>query len=388
MQPGLQQVFEELLEWCHARDFAGYDPFDALNSQLFQATPLKNSRTFRLAWTQLLKHAPLNLRPLVSVPVQRNAKGIALFALAALADHRRSQSQQSVVTARGLLDDLLRMKLTSSTGTAWGYNFDWQSRVFFAPRGTPTIVPTAFAVRALVEAAQIFGDDHFLRTARSACDFILHDLKRSVDTDAELCFSYSTHTKTRIYNASLLAAETLASVSSLTNEAELCEMAIRAARYVTNRQREDGAWTYGEESTQAWVDNFHTAFVLSSLTRIMDCAGTDEFQQSLMRGFEFWRTRFFLADGSPKYYDDSPYPFDIHSAATAIATLVDLNELDPQALPLAERVARWSIDQLHDPEGFFYYQRRRFYTVRTPFMRWNQAWMLYGLARLLELENA
>lgn len=388
MQPGLQQVFDELLEWCHARDFAGYDPFDALNSQLFQATPLRNSRTFRLAWTQLLKRAPLNLRPLVSVPVQRNAKGIALFALAALANHRSSKSQQSQVTARELVDDLLKMKLTSGTGTAWGYNFDWQSRVFFAPRGTPTIVPTAFAVRALVEAAQIFSDDHFLRTARSACDFILHDLKRSVDTDAELCFSYSTHTKTRIYNASLLAAETLASVGALTNEAELCDLAIRAARYVTNRQREDGAWTYGEESTQAWVDNFHTAFVLSSLARIMDGAGTDEFQQSLTRGFEFWRTRLFLADGSPKYYDNSPYPFDIHSAATAIATLVDLNGLDPQALPLAEKVARWSIDQLRDPEGFFYYQRRRLYTVRTPFMRWNQAWMLYGLARLLELENA
>ena len=47
-------------------------------------------------------------------------------------------------------------------------------------------------------------------------------------------------------------------------------------------------------------------------------------------------------------------------------------------------VASWTIQNLRDSRGFFYYQRRRFYTVRKPYMRWTQAWMLYALARLLE----
>ena len=54
------------------------------------------------------------------------------------------------------------------------------------------------------------------------------------------------------------------------------------------------------------------------------------------------------------------------------------------ALPLAETIAAWTSRNLRDSRGFFYYQRRRFYTVRTPFIRWTQAWMLYALARLLE----
>ncbi|HEU4477484.1 MAG TPA: hypothetical protein VFR80_03140, partial [Pyrinomonadaceae bacterium] len=70
--------------------------------------------------------------------------------------------------------------------------------------------------------------------------------------------------------------------------------------------------------------------------------------------------------------------------AAAIVSLLDLIELDRDALSLAERIAHWSIRNLRDKQGFFYYQRRRFYTVRTPFMRWTQAWMLYALARLLE----
>ncbi|MGH9879957.1 MAG: delta-aminolevulinic acid dehydratase, partial [Pyrinomonadaceae bacterium] len=270
---------------------------------------------------------------------------------------------------------------------AWGYNFDWQSRVLFAPKGTPAIVPTAFAARALVEASQAFREEIYLKTARSVCDFIIHDLQRSVETDTEVCFGYSPASSTTVYNASLLAAETLSSVASFTGESELSETAMRATRYVIRQQRDDGSWTYGAGPAQSWIDNFHTAFLLSSLSRIIhysSTANTDEINESLRRGYGFWRGRFFLADGWPKYYDDTPYPADAHAAATAMATLSDLKQLDLNAPALAERVAEWSIENLHDRRGFFYYQRRRFYKVRTPFMRWSEAWMLYGLSRLLE----
>jgi uncharacterized protein YyaL (SSP411 family) len=251
------------------------------------------------------------------------------------------------------------------------------------------IVPTAFAARALIEGHQAFGDDSYLQMARSSCDFILSDLKRTIDTKDEVCFSYSPSDNTQIFNASLLAAETLASVGALTGETALCDLALRAASYVVNRQGEDGAWAYGSESGQQWIDNFHTAYVLLSLRRIAkSCVGADpELNNALQRGFTFWSERFFLADGWPKYYHDSLYPADAHAAATAIITLLELRTLDSGALQLAERIAAWTISNLRDARGFFYYQRRRFYTVQTPYMRWTQGWMLYALARLLEEEK-
>lgn len=382
----LQQIYADLFHWCRDRDFAGYDPFDALNSRLFQATPLRHSRFARLAWTQLLKRSPLNLRPVVFIPPEKNAKGIALFALALLAEYRRTRSAAAEQFAKELLDQLVNMKIAGWSGAAWGYNFDWQSRVLFAPRDTPAIVPTAFAARALVEAHNAFGDDQYLTTARSVCDFIIQDLPRSLDNVDQLCFSYTPNSETRVFNASLFAAEILSTVGQLTGEQELTEMAIRATRYVVRHQSDNGSWSYGAAQGQEWVDNFHTAFVLSSLVRIIRTGGaeTSEFEQPLLRGHEFWRERFFLADGWPKYYDDSPFPADVHAAATAIATLADLKGLDEGALPLAEKIAAWSVQHLRDSNGFFYYQQRRFYLVRTPFMRWNEAWMLYGLSRLME----
>jgi uncharacterized protein YyaL (SSP411 family) len=279
------------------------------------------------------------------------------------------------------------MKLDRYSGACWGYNFDWQSRNFFAERGTPTIVPTAFAARALIDAAQALQDlrDVYLQTARSVCDFILKDLPRTVDNETELCFSYAPNSDTRIFNASLLAAEVLASVGRFSGEHDLCDAAERATRYVVNNQREDGSWLYGTDPKQSWVDNFHTAYVLFSLKRIINMSSFgSEFQPALQRGYEYWKNNFFLAEGWPKYYHDDPYPADAHAAASAIVTFLECRELDRDASKLAQRVASWTIQNLRDRRGFFYYQRRRFYTVRKPYMRWTQAWMLYALARLLE----
>jgi hypothetical protein len=380
-----QTAHQQLFLWCREHDFAGHDPFDALNSPLFQATPLAQSRSARLVWTQLMKRSPSDLRAVARVPAQRNPKGMALFALAQLAEHRRFRTKETEARTRTLLDDLVSMKLPGHHGTAWGYNFDWQSRNFFAPRGTPTIVPTAFAARALLEAANDLKDPEYLATVCSVCDFILQDLPRSAESDTEVCFSYSPASNTRIFNASLLAAEVLAGVGAMTGEQELCRVAERAARYVINRQRQDGSWTYGTEPAQSWVDNFHTAFVLFSLARIIEsCALGGEFQRALERGYQYWKYSFFLAEGWPKYYHDDPYPADAHAGASAIVTFLELGDLDVNSSRLADDVARWTIRYLRDKQGYFYYQRRRFYTVRKPYMRWSQAWMLYALARLLE----
>lgn len=382
----LKTAHRDLWQWCRARGFAGYDPYDALNSRWFQATPLRRSRLARLAWTQFHKRSPINFRSLVRIPRERNAKGIALFALAALAEYRRSQTTEAETEARELLEDLMWMGLKGFKGAAWGYNFDWQSRSFFAPRGTPTVVPTAFAARALCEAAEVFSREEYLPFARTICDFILNDLKRTEETPDEVCFSYSPLDQTRVFNASLLAGETLAAVGRLTGEASLGEWGMRAARYVIRRQRADGSWAYGGNDYQSWADNFHTAFILGSLSRIIDSceSARAELEPALVRGYEFWRNRFFLNNGWPKYYPDQLYPADAHSAASAIVTLVELRGRIPGTLVLADQIAAWAIDHLRDDDGYFHYQRRRFHTVKIPYMRWSEAWMTYGLSRLLE----
>ncbi|HEU5239131.1 MAG TPA: hypothetical protein VFU37_18525, partial [Pyrinomonadaceae bacterium] len=191
-------------------------------------------------------------------------------------------------------------------------------------------------------------------------------------------------------------AETLATVGKLLNEQSLIDWAQRVTLYVVRRQQQNGSWLYGADSHQLWTDSFHTAYILTSLSQISDtrsergaaatASASDpaDFDNVLRRGYDYWSERFFLSNGWPKYYPERLYPADIHSAAAAIVALVELRGRIPGTLSLAERIGNWVIENLRDASGFFYYQRRRFFTVRIPYMRWSEAWMIYALARLRE----
>src|SRR6266705_6787986 len=74
----------KLLAYCQANDWAGYDPYDALNSRLFEALPFLDSRFPRLVLTQALKRSPVNIRRLLLIPKAENPKAIGLFLSALL----------------------------------------------------------------------------------------------------------------------------------------------------------------------------------------------------------------------------------------------------------------------------------------------------------------
>ncbi len=394
MASDLEDIYDRLFEYCRERDFAGHDPFDGLSSRFFQMTPLRHSRTARLVWLQAVKRSPVDVRRLLGVPAGVNPKTLALFALAELSRFRATRNERHAENARDLIGGLLAngIEATTKNGTAtraFGYNFDWQSRHFLAPRGTPAIVPTAFAAHALIEAYEEFHEETLRDHLVAMCEFIRNDLKRSVETDDEVCFSYTPLDTTRVYNASLLAGECLARTGRMTDNEEYVTLAEKAARFVVRHQRPDGSWGYGEADDQGWVDNFHTAYILTSLHRIIDVipSARDEFVGSVTRGLNYWLDTFFREDGAPKYYNDGVYPIDIHSAAVAIATLCELRSRDPRALALARKTAAWTIANMRDTYGFFYYQLRKRLIISTPFMRWGQAWMAYTLARLIEAEQ-
>ena len=71
--------FQSLKSYCESQNFAGWDPYDGLNSKLFQATPLKKWDLARLAWIQGFKRSPINFRRALLVPKSHNNMGLGLF---------------------------------------------------------------------------------------------------------------------------------------------------------------------------------------------------------------------------------------------------------------------------------------------------------------------
>ena len=382
-----------LEQWVEAQHFKGWDPHDALNSPLLKRLTFGN-RWLGIAWVQLLKRSPINLRPLLGVPKGYNPKGMGLFLASYVRKYQMTGDPLHLERVRFLVDWLVEHISPGYSGACWGYNFDWPNRGFFAPAGAPTIVNTAFIALALLDVREILEEDdkrfvefaEFVKfvvpIARSACDFILNDLNPIRPTRDELCFSYTPLDRRYVHNANLMGAWLLAEVYSHTQELHLAEHALAAARYTARRQRPNGSWSYGEAPNDGWVDNFHTGFVLVALKRIAAYLEADEFDDAIARGYSFWKEHMFLFDGAPKYYPDRVYPIDVHCVAQAVLTFLEFAERDPEAEAWAWRVARWGIEHMQDTKGYFHYQIHRHYRIRIPYMRWSQAWMLRALTEL------
>lgn len=391
--------------WIESEAFKGWDPYDALNSPLLRWTG-RRQRLLGIVFVQLLRRSPFNLRPALRIGKDYNPKAMGLF----LGTHARrftaSQSKEHLDKIRFFSHWLMENVSSKYAGSCWGYNFAWPNRSFFAPADTPTIVNTAFIGLAFLEARSALasqrvpldadGDTSIpqdqssetLRVARSACEFILHDLNILRPRDDELCFSYTPLDTRFVHNANLLGAWLLAAVYALTGEEHLAKHASDAARFTVRRQCSDGSWYYGIASRDKWIDNFHTGYVLTALKHVSKNLRSCEFDSAIHAGFDFWRTRMFDLGIIPKYYPDRVYPIDIHSVAQAILTWLEFSKEDTDGGRLAWETAEWAVNHMQDPEGFFYYQIRRFHKVRIPYMRWSQAWMQLALTRLINCPTA
>jgi hypothetical protein len=386
MNPEVERASRKLLAYCGQNDWAGHDPYDALNSRLFKALPFLDSRLPRLALTQLLKRSPINVRGLALVPKTQNPKAMALFlrALLKLPDTVVDGREDLI---RYLIDRLTALRSSDISYWAWGYSFPWQGRSILVPAGSPNLVCTTFVAGALLDSFERNAyerqyDQHCLTMAVSAAEYMLRELYWT--DGARAGFSYPMPgLRGETYNANLLAAALFCRVYKQTGEKQFLEPALRVARQAVGKQQPDGSWFYGEHSSQRWIDNFHTGFNLEALQSMGRSLETSEFDSSMRRGFEFYRDHFFRTDAAPKYFHDRAYPLDIHCVAQSILTLLTFRDLDPGNVSLARSVFDWAMKHMWDDRGFFYYRVLRLCTIRTSYMRWSQAWMLLALSSLL-----
>ena len=84
MNSQIDLIAKQMLATAKKNNYAGQDPFDGLNSKLFDIFPSFKKGLVGLAWIQLHKRSAINFRALCGVPKKRNPKGIGLFILGLL----------------------------------------------------------------------------------------------------------------------------------------------------------------------------------------------------------------------------------------------------------------------------------------------------------------
>jgi hypothetical protein len=367
-----------LQHWVERRNYAGYEPFDLLNSSLLQGRWAPRG-PFAIFFIQFGKRfAGLRLRRWLRVPESRNPKALGLF-LSAYCDLARCGYDTRPAIAF-LKSDLKRLRSPNESEYCWGYDWDYVSRAGRMPAFSANCIATCFCARALLDLAEVFGDAEAWDMAQSAGRFLVTRLNRPVDTPDSLCFSYTPRDRMQVYNASVLTGALLASLAA--RDSEYSRMARRAMNYLVVAQQPDGAWYYGPALRHRWIDGFHTGYNLGALLSYRRSTGDGSFDHAIKLGYQYYVYHFFRGDGTPKYFHNSVYPIDIHSCSQAILTFCDFAEEDELARRRALKVTHWTLEHMRGHDGEFFFQTHRFWTNRMPYMRWGQAWMFHALARL------
>lgn len=383
----IRESFKKLKFYCEKERFIGWDPYDGLNSIIFKNSPLRYSKYARLIWTQAFKKNPFNLRKIFLIKKGYNPKGIGLFLSAYCNIFKINKNDDILSNIKYLANKLLELKTVGFSGDCWGYNFDWQSRLEFMPDKTPTVVATSFIGYSMLDAYDATGNEKYLKSALSCCDFIIKDLNRTKKNKGFI-FSYSPLDRMQVYNASLLGSRMLARAYYYCKDKKLLNFAKESVIAIVNAQNKNGSWFFGEDKKQKYVDSFHTGYKLESISEYQKYSGDNAFKENIKKGTEYYLNYFFHKDGTPKYYDYKTYPIDIHCPAQFIATISRLNLFETN-LKLIEKVLVWTIKNMQDAKkGYFYYQLNKFKSSKIPYIRWGQAWMLYGMSfYLLEKER-
>jgi hypothetical protein len=392
MKTSTINAFQKLEAYCENENYQGWDPYDGLNSKIFQSTPLKHSAIARLAWIQLFKRNPVNLRKLLGVPKGHNPKALGLFLtgycnlyqMAQQGDERFGTAEEHKEKIWTLAELLIGLQTRGYSGACWGYNFDWQARGgLFFPAFTPTVVATTYAVNGLLDANKILQDQDIEKSAVSSAEFVMQDLNRTVKKEGFL-FSYSPKFgNNTVYNASLLGSRLLSRIYTFTKNEEQAAVARQSVLACCNNQNKDGSWYYGELEFQNWIDSFHTGFNLEAIYDYQRYTGDKRFQKHIEKGFHYYIQNFFLEGGIPKYYHNKTYPIDIHCPAEFITTLSRTGRFQ-QHKDLAEKVLNWTVGHMQDERGFFYYQKNKSLTNKIPYMRWSQSWMFAAFSYFLK----
>jgi polysaccharide biosynthesis protein VpsJ len=385
--PFSAEIYESILRlfrWLEANNYRGYDTFDGLSSKLLRPLTFENSYLL-IVLQQGIRRFPINLRPVFGVQKGHSTKAMGFLARGFIRLAKVTGDLVWEEKAEYCLQWLIEHRLPGYSGACWGNHFDYQSRTGSIPKGMPTIVWTSLIGHAFLDAYEHFSKREYLEIAVSACEHILRDLRTHPDGEG-LCINYTPGTDSWVHNSNVLGGAFLARTYAHSRNESYRILAQKSMQYTAQYQRPNGSWFYGEKANLHWVDNFHTGYVLDCFKHYSENTGDHGFDAILKKGYVFWKQTFFMSDGSPRYYEHKTLPLDIQCSSQAIDTLVFFSDRDPEALQLAQRVAGWTIANMQDKSGYFYYRRYSSWLVnKTPTLHWGQATMMCALAGLYKL---
>lgn len=377
----IKDALNKLNNYIINKDFKGYDPYDALTSPIFKniQQPIVGA-----ILTQVLKKNPINLRKIFAIKPQDNPKGLGLMLKAYSLQYIITKDQSLLNICEELYTRLLTLKSPDFPEYCWGYNFPWANTADYLPAYCPSVVATSFVIDGLATYSKIAHKVDIDKIIQTSAEYVMNRVQHT-NLKEGISIAYTHRSQGICYNASLLAMQILLRAYEIKKDELLIETSNKAINYVVTKQHSDGHWNYsinpitGDERVQV---DFHQGFILNSFFDYFLVTNDNSILQAISKGIKFYHNIQFSSEGISKWRYPKQYPIEIHNQAQGIITFSQMNKYIPDGLDFANVIAKWTITNMQDEEGYFYYRKYPFITNKIPYMRWSQAWMLLALTTL------
>jgi len=391
----IRQAVERFLGWLDREGYESYDPYDVWGTKygLFSRRVYYSDNPLGIALVApivLLEAVCPSWRRLF-VRKERFATADAQLVLAYLNLHPLEPQRGFLDRAEALAEEMLGYSVPGYSGYCWGYPFDWQHNEALWRKNTPYITCTPYCFEAYLGLFDATGTKRYFDIAESIAHFVHDDLNDTPTSPNAAAGSYSPIDHSRVINASAYRAFVLIEAAERSGEARYRETGLRNLQFILQSQNPDGSWLYALDNAKAaFIDHFHTCFVLKNLYKLNRILRSDEVSESIRRGYAYYRRHLFDSDDNPKPFAVKPrmqiVTVDLYNYAEAITLGTLLGGDDVGELAFASRLACKVKDHYQLPRGYFVTKvhfGRLHHTM--PFLRWSQAQLFHSLTFLLRV---
>ena len=273
----------------------------------------------------------------------------------------------------------------------WGYPFNWETLYGTIREGTPLITTVPYVYEAFRQVWELDQREEWLRVMRSIAKHALEDYM-----DCETSSKASTCTYTpepepeqsgRVANANAYRAFLLMSAARDLSEDRFWKAGERNLNFVLEAQNPDGSWYYAYDGKRAFIDHFHTCFVLKALAKIENMTGHRGCTEAIEKGVNYYVQNLFDERGLPKPFARRPrltiYRRELYDYAECINLAVLLKGRFPRLDECLSVVLNDILDVWQDQDGSFRSRRLLLGWDRTPMHRWAQSQLFRSLCFLL-----
>ena len=400
----MNQITEEiklsivkLLGWIDKNGWDSYDPNDVKGHHLFIALLNKQNFFKKLLLFPLYSiyvMMPVTLRHILKIRPTITSGGMGFLASGYIELYKAIKYTLNLEKIKQILEWLENNRINKYKDYCWGFPFDWQSTVLIT-KNTPITYTTVECAKPFIEYYKITKNKKYLDVAISACEFIDRNINKKQHSNNSISLSYTPLDDAEVINSNAIAASFFLEVGQLAKIGEFINAADKIIQFVLKEQLANGGWyyfSYSYKSGSSIIDNYHTAMILQSLTKIIllegDSKKRDTYIESLIKGLKFYLDNLFTPKGIPKITPNKIYPIDIASCAEAITLFAQINALKNKLPPsLFEAVQEtnqkliiWTMNNMQERNGAFIEKKYYFKKIKLYSIRWGQAFMLRSLA--------